>query len=296
MAIARALFQSSDLYFAELLCAADDPEWGEDNLVTRPIVALPASPVWQAHDGAAPTLMNANHAVFHHAGSQYRRERFRGGGYRCVFFFPADSLVREIAAELDPAAADTGTYRFPVRTAPLDATTFALSRRLAGELSSGRANGLPVREGLYAVLRSAVVSGYRHLGPRRVVRPTTARARSEIVEEAKELITRRVADRVRLDDLSRELHVSAYHLARIFRTTTGYSLHAYQTHLRLREGLDRLERGSAKEVGELGIHLGFSSHSHFTASFHKTLGVRPSEVKRNSLSTSAGELGRFLTA
>ena len=56
-----------------------------------------------------------------------------------MFFFPAHSLIREIAAEVDPAAADSGTYRFPVRTTPLEAAAFALSRRLAGELASGRA-------------------------------------------------------------------------------------------------------------------------------------------------------------
>jgi AraC family transcriptional regulator len=277
MMIARTLFESSDLYFAELVCPPDDPAWGEENLVTRPIVALPATPVWQVHDGGPPTLANANHAVLHHPGSEYRRERFQGNGYRCVFFFPSDRLVREIAAEVAPGAADRDTHRFPAHTVPLPAATFALGRRLARALAAGRM-GPRAHEGLYAVLRSAVLAAYGQPAPPRGVRLGTARAHREIAEAAKELVTRRLADRIHLDDAADQLHVSAYHLARVFRAATGYSLHAYQTQLRLREGLDRLERGSAPDIARLGIDLGFSSHSHFTASFRQTMGTRPSEV------------------
>jgi AraC family transcriptional regulator len=279
MAVARTLFHSSDLLFAELFCAPDDEEWGEENLVTHPIVALPSTPVWQAHDGTPPTLINANHAVFHHQGSEYRRERFRGQGYRCIFFFPSDSLAREIATELDPSAADPDTVRFPAKSARLEGPVFVLGRRLAGDLATGGIDELRAREGLYDVLRGTIASAYRHRIRRPCARPGTARAHSEIVEEAKELITRRLDEPMRLDDLADHLHVSSYHLARIFRSTTGYSLHAYQTHLRLREGLVRLEQGSVRDVGRLGIDLGFSSHSHFTASFRKALGVRPSDVE-----------------
>jgi AraC family transcriptional regulator len=215
MAVARPLFESNDLYFAELVCGPDDPEWGEENLVTHPIVALPATPVWQAHEGGPPTLVNANHAVFHHAGSEYHRERFQGNGYRCAFFFPSESLVREVTAEVDPSAASSTAYRFPIKSAPLEAPTFALARRLAGALAFGRVDRLRAREGLYAVLRSVVLSAYMPLGPRRAVRQSTARTQSEIVEEAKELITRRLAERLRLDDLATQLHVSPYHLARV---------------------------------------------------------------------------------
>jgi AraC family transcriptional regulator len=280
MAIARDLFESSDLYFAELSCARDDPEWGEENVATHPIIALPVIPVWQIMDGSSRALMTANHAVFHHRGSEYQRERFDGNGYRCLFFFPSDSLVREIAAEIDPSASDRESYRFPARSAPLTAPAFALSRRLARELAIGRCDRLRAREDLYAVLRCSVLSAYRGRAPRPAARQGTARAHSEIAEGAKELITRRLADRLRLGDIAAELHVSAYHLARIFRMSTGYSLHAFQSQLRLRRGLDRLGEGSARGIGRLGVELGFSSHSHFTDSFRRSLGIRPSDVER----------------
>jgi AraC-like DNA-binding protein len=280
MATARALYCSSDMYFAELTCAPDDPEWGEENLVTHPIVALPATPVWQVHDGAPTTLVNANHAVFHHAGSEYHRDRFQDGGYRCLFFFPSETLVRQIAGELDPGASSTPSYRFPASTAPLYARSFALARRLALRLSEDSVDALAAREGLYKVLRSVILNAYGERPPRRAARRATERAHVEIVEAAKASITGSLESPFDLDDLVGELHISAYHLARVFRSFTGYSLHSYRLHLRLREGLDRLERRPWVTVGQIGGELGFSSHSHFTASFHKTLGFRPSEVRR----------------
>ncbi len=285
MVTARDLFVGRDLYFAELTCLPEDSEWCETNQVTRPIVALPATPVWQAHDGAPPALMNPTHAVLHGPGTEYRRERFRGNGYRCLFFFPSEQLVREIVAETEPSAGEHESCRFPSRTAPLPAATFALARRLARELGTEAAASGPVpadrfrvREGLYAILRAAVLSSYRTGGAARRQRSATASAHRDLVEAAKELITGHLGDRIRLDDVADRLHVSAYHLARVFRATTGYSLHAYLTHLRLREGLDRLERGQQGDIARLGLDLGFSSHSHFTSSFRRAMGTRPSEV------------------
>ena len=80
MATARDLYQDPDLLFAELSLPPDDPDWGEENQVSRSIVALPAGPVWQAHDGTEPSLFDQNHVVVHRPGTEYRRERFRDEG------------------------------------------------------------------------------------------------------------------------------------------------------------------------------------------------------------------------
>src|SRR5262245_14242021 len=107
MATATALLDAPDLFFAELTCRPDDPEWGEDNLVTRYIVALPSTPVWQVHDGGERQLLNQNNVVLHHAGSEYRREQFRDGGYTCLFLVPTPALIREVAGEVEPSMADS---------------------------------------------------------------------------------------------------------------------------------------------------------------------------------------------
>jgi AraC family transcriptional regulator len=278
MATDTVLLESPDLFFAELNCPPDDPDWGEDNVVMRTIVALPAAPVWQAHDGAERQLMNQNNVVLHHPGSEYRRERFRDVGYRCLFLIPVSSLARQVASEVDPAAADSAVVRFKNSSGPLDASTFRLSRMAARYLKSPQADPTPAREVLYEVLRGAVRASDPGAPPDRPARSAATRqARREMVEGAKEMLVDRMAERISLDELAGRMYTTPYHLARVFRAGTGFSVHGYLVHLRLRTAFDRLPQ-DADDVGQVGRALGYRSHSHFTASFRRTFGIPPSRV------------------
>jgi AraC family transcriptional regulator len=277
MTTATSLFEAPDLLFAELSCPPDDPDWGEDNVVLRTIVALPAAPVWQAHDGAEPQLVNQNNVVLHHPGSEYRRERFRGVGYRCLFLIPASSLIRQVATELDPAAGESAVVRFKNSSGPLDARTFGLSRMAARYLKSPGSDPTPAREVLYEILRGSVRASDPGAPSRPARSAATRRARREMVEGAKEILVDRMADRVSLDDLAGFLYTTPYHLARVFRAATGFSVHGYLVQLRLRTGFDSM-RPDADDIGQVGRALGYRSHSHFTASFRRTFGMAPSRL------------------
>jgi AraC-like DNA-binding protein len=279
MAFDTVLYQGPDLLFAELHCPVEDPEWGEHNVVSGNIVALPAAPVWQAHDGHERELMSQNNVVFHHPGSEYHRERFRDVPYRCLFLVPSASLVREIAQDLDPSAAEDGVVRFKARCAPLDARTFGLSRMAARFLRSSGAEPSAVREGLYEVLRGAVRASDREAASPSAVWPATRRTRRELAEAAKEILVNRMAERTTLDDVARALFTTPYHLARVFRTATGFSVHGYLVQLRLRTGFDRIQSDRTL-VGDVGRAVGYESHSHFTASFRRAFGMAPSRVAR----------------
>lgn len=80
----------------------------------------------------------------------------------------------------------------------------------------------------------------------------------------------------------RAVNVSPFHLARSFRRQTGYTLHEYRTHLRLRAALERLADGD-EDVAVIARAVGFSSHSHLTASFRRAFGVPPSCVRKRTL-------------
>lgn len=117
--------------------------------------------------------------------------------------------------------------------------------------------------------------GERPPAPRR----ETDRARRRYVEDAKSLLQGRFRERLRLDDVARELYVSTFHLCRLFKEETGLPLHRYLNRLRLREAMEPVVEGQ-KDLGELALDLGFSSHSHFTAAFKKEFGRSPAEVRR----------------
>jgi len=75
------------------------------------------------------------------------------------------------------------------------------------------------------------------------------------------------------------VHVSPFHLARIFQQQTGVPVHRYLTQLRLRASMERLAEG-ASDLTALALELGFSSHSHFTDAFRREFGKAPSEIRK----------------
>jgi AraC-like DNA-binding protein len=94
----------------------------------------------------------------------------------------------------------------------------------------------------------------------------------------------RLGTAVTLRDLAREVGCSPYYLCRVFRRATGRTIHGYREQLRLRTALAALADGA--DLTTLALDLGYSSHSHFTASFRKAFGTPPSRV-RGSLTSRA---------
>jgi AraC-like DNA-binding protein len=88
------------------------------------------------------------------------------------------------------------------------------------------------------------------------------------------------------------VHSSPWHLARTFRELTGMPLHRYQLRARMTAALDEV-LDSRRDLTTIGIALGFSSHSHFTACFRASFGVTPSALRRGA---SAQQIRKILTA
>ena len=91
------------------------------------------------------------------------------------------------------------------------------------------------------------------------------------------------------------MHSSPFHLARVFRAHTGFSIHGYRNQLRLRSSLERLFEPEV-DLALLGRELGYSSHSHFTDSFHRTFGRPPSAVRRAGRAADLAELRTIVEA
>lgn len=77
-----------------------------------------------------------------------------------------------------------------------------------------------------------------------------------------------------------ELHdMSAYHFARLFKTTTGTTPHRFVTDQRI-EAAQRLLAGTLP-LAEIAFSVGFSSQSHFTEAFRKRMGRAPGRMRRS---------------
>jgi AraC family transcriptional regulator len=111
------------------------------------------------------------------------------------------------------------------------------------------------------------------------VRRDPERSRRDYVADTKILLRRRFREKLRLDDIGRALHVSTYHLCRLFKEETGEPIHRYLNRLRLRHAMEAIAAGPV-DLSDLAVGLGYSDHSHFTAAFRKEFGVSPGKVRR----------------
>jgi AraC-like DNA-binding protein len=103
-----------------------------------------------------------------------------------------------------------------------------------------------------------------------------------LVERAKLVLSSDPARRWTLADIAAEVGVSPVYLTQLFKQVEGVPLYRYQLNLRLARALDLLGRGcSGDDISALSMDLGFSSHSHFTATFRRAYGRTPVEFLRS---------------
>jgi AraC-like DNA-binding protein len=262
------LYRSSVVSLGTFWCAPDDVRWSLENFVGEVAhIVFPTQPVWIGTQGNDLTLAGPNHAVFFNPGDVFRRRRFNGNGDRNDFMVVGDETLEAWLREA----------RFPDQLGKLLPRPYLTMRAISRALKNG-ADGLTIEEALLR-LGHATVSGAFRVDDRP---PRRRRHPSPMVEDAKALLSARYPERLTLEELGRGVNVSPFHLARSFRRDTGYTLHEYRTHLRLRAALERLAAGD-EDLAVIARAVGFSSHSHLTASFHRAFGVPPSCIRKRTL-------------
>jgi AraC-like DNA-binding protein len=123
------------------------------------------------------------------------------------------------------------------------------------------------------------VAGTMRLLPR-LLRGSIAAPQREArqVRRARRMLVERPGARLSLDDLADAACTTPFHLARLFRRQTGWSLHQYRHGLRVAAALARLQAGE-RDLAGLAHDLGYSSQSHFGALFRRAVGVTPGEAR-----------------
>src|SRR5215211_1752382 len=285
------LYEGRLFRLAEFCCLPDDARWRSVNTVgERPVAAFPLTSVVIRQHGRDAQLANANHVIFYRGRERYERALHDPRGDRCVFV----ALERGFAGSM-LAAHGLGGDAVPFTAGPSPARPYLQLRLLVRAFRAGRAESLAVEEVVCVALGSAVDAAIAVNGVRRAARTTTAAEHGRLVEDAKLLLTERAAEHDSLADVAKRLHASEFHLARLFRARTGFTLHRYRTQLRLRAALDRL--GSPdQDLTALARELGFNSHSHFTGLFGDVFGVAPSVVRDGCGRRGRAELRKIVEA
>jgi AraC-like DNA-binding protein len=125
----------------------------------------------------------------------------------------------------------------------------------------------------------ALTLARRALGERTSHAAGASLGRQKLVDRAKLVLSADLARRWTLAEIAAEVGVSPVYLTQVFQQVEAMPLYRYQLRLRLARALDLL--GQYDDLTTLGLDLGFSSHSHFSAAFRQAYGRSPAEFQRS---------------
>jgi AraC-like DNA-binding protein len=262
----RALLTTAELTLGEFSCAPGDPAWDEvnTNMGAWPHLVFPRTHVVIAQEGRAPALVTPNHVVYYRPYTRYRRALRDPRGDRCLWLEVSPALLTVPDAPAGPC--ESGRFLLAI----------ALARHLLAE---------PVPDRLFAE-----EAALRLVGASAPVRDC------ELAEAAKEWLAVRFDQPLSLSAVASALSVSRFHLARVFRAHTGFSMTSYVHELRLRRAVERLADEPGVSLTRLAVELGYCSPSHFCDRFRAAFGVAPSRLRGLPLRTiiGSGRRGRGL--
>lgn len=228
-------------------------------------IVLPYLGLFEFRVGSTAALLDANRILYVTGGQDFAdRHPLRNVGHASVIITPSQGVLDELCGPGGVSA----HAAFKASTRPATARTLLLTQRLLA-LRATNDNPLEGEEVALAALREAM-SAAPH-------KPAAAR----VVDKAKQFIHARGCQPLTLDEVAREVGVSAVYLTQEFTRSEGIPLYRYQTRLRLSRAL--VELPDCDNITGLALDLGFSSHSHFSAVFKAMFGLSPSQFRRRTL-------------
>ncbi len=106
---------------------------------------------------------------------------------------------------------------------------------------------------------------YRYSGEEMVTYP--------LVEQVSAYIDNHLADKIMVEDLAEEVHMSKYHFLRKFKELTGVTAHTFIVNKRLIKACEELRRGMS--VTESYQRAGFVDYTSFLRNFREVYGISP---------------------
>ena len=259
-------------------CPAENPIFYDSGPAPEALFVFPREGVWIQHEGREPFVADANTVTYYNKGEVYTRQKLGRWGDQCEWFAVAPEAIAETLSAHEPAAIDRPNTPFRFTHGPSDPDSYLRQRTVFEHVSREHpADRLFVEEAVLSILGDVTGLAYArdHVKP---PRRTKIRREVDLVEAARDVIARHFKDNLSLSDIARRVECSVFHLARIFKARTGFSLHAYRNQLRLRAALERLAEPRVDLI-DIALDLGFSSHSHFTETFRRSFGKTPSAVR-----------------
>ena len=284
------LLELPDLRLGRFRCPPSHPQWRNENWIgARAHVVFPERPVTITRAATGPQIGDRNWALLYEPGQYYRRELVDPAGDECTFVELSDRTYAELVDSRDDVSRAYARRAFTAgRVLVHDSTWLGYQEVLAATPGASAS----VEDRLRAVLidllgrTSPVTLGLD-------VDPEPGVTNDPRVYEACRMLATDLEHRVTLIDAAEAVGLSRFHFARLFRTVTGLSIHAYRQRLQLRAAFASCATTQYRTLSEVAIAAGYASHSHMTSSFRRSLRMSPSAVRlrfgRNAAAIGRGE-------
>jgi len=233
-------------------------------------LVFPYRGVYVRHVGRSDAVAEANQVIFFNAGESYRISHPVAGGDACLSISIGEQWLHELAPK--EQLRDDGAVAFRWQRLRIDPRAQALIALLRHGLTRNVAEPLEAEALTLTLIRRSVGERTAHAASASIVR-------QKLVDRVKLVLSSDPARRWTLAGIAAEVGGSPVYLTQVFQQVEGVPLYRYQLRLRLARALDLL--GEYDDLTRLGMDLGFSSHSHFSAAFKQTYGRTPAEFQRS---------------
>jgi AraC-like DNA-binding protein len=272
----RIVFATARVTVGEWRCPRAHPRFADSGPIERHLVAFPRTSAVIRHAGKPPFIADAGLATIYNRGQRYTREAVHPAGDACDWWAVDPATAAQIAASVDGRVAEDDERPLRFAHAPVDASLYLRQRALLLQLRAGGVDLLAAEEAVFALVYDTLAAGARASGS---AKARGSQASREIAGDAARELAASSHERHTLDSLSRRLGVSPFHLCRTFRAAMGRTLHRHLTVLRLRASLEAVA-DPTRDLSQVALEHGFSSHSHFTTAFRREFGVAPGVWRR----------------
>lgn len=252
----------------DLVCDGSGEHAADAPWRAHPHLVFPYRGLFVRHCGDDLCVAEAGQALLSNANADYRTHHPVPGGDASLIVQVEESMLREVTPRA--LLCDTDTFRFHPLRLRIDARAQALVAMVRHSLREAIAEPLEAES-------LALTLVQRSLGPRTAHAAGSTSGRQRLADRTKLVLASDLSRRWTLAEIAAEVGVSPVYLTQVFQQVEALPLYRYQLRLRLARALDRI--GDVDDLGQLGLELGFSSHSHFSAAFQQAYGRSPSEFR-----------------
>jgi AraC family transcriptional regulator len=101
----------------------------------------------------------------------------------------------------------------------------------------------------------------------------------DMLKVAIEYINEHLGEKILLEAMAAELHISQYHFCRMFKQSTGMSPHCYLMQQRVEQAKQLLRKPEGR-VTDIALECGFNNPSHFAKYFRRYTRVTPTQFRK----------------